>query len=76
MEIDHTYTSEERAAVFGAIHLQQRTGFRPLCPLCKSDGSLCGLGEHFAVDGLAHVVTWRCDRGHVFSCAELLKQLR
>lgn len=70
-----SYTLEERAAADGADEFFRRTGLRPLCPSCQRDGHGFGLGEHLAVDGESHVVTWQCNRGHVLSCAELLEQL-
>lgn len=69
----HIYTPEERRAVHVAETFRLVHGTSPLCPLCQVDGHLFGLGEHVAVDGAAHVVTWRCDRGHVLSCADFLE---
>jgi hypothetical protein len=67
------YTPEERMAVSAAETFHRALGARPLCPRCRMHGHLFGLGEHLAVTGDEHVVTWRCDRGHVLSCAEFLE---
>lgn len=72
-QIAHVYTPEERMAVNVAATFHREHGTRPRCPLCAVDGHVFGLGEHLAVNGAAHVVTWRCDRGHVLSCAEFLE---
>jgi hypothetical protein len=69
------YTPEERQAVEAFLSYGRQWGTPPLCQQCQRQGNYFSLGEHLAVDGDAHVVTWRCDNVHVLSCAQLLELL-